>query len=70
MLSVSVEADVLLSGDLSEPLLQRKDMNLDDAVGKSNFASGKTAADASVCGRPRSFEVVWDYSQGVKPRPQ
>ena len=48
----------------------RKDMTSDNAVPKSTFASGNTAADASIHGRPGSFEVVWGYSQGLKPRPQ
>ena len=51
-------------------LQRRKDMTSDDVVAKATFASGKTAVDASVHGRPGSFEVVWDYSQGVQLRPQ
>ena len=71
MLFVSAEADVLVSVDPSEPYGHRKDMTSDNAVTKkATFASGKTAEEASVCGRLGSFEVFWDYSQHLKSRPQ
>ena len=69
LMFMSAEDDVLVSEDLYEPYGDGRTWLRTTQWQKSTFASGKMAEDARICGRPGSFEVVWDCSQDVKSLP-